>query len=114
MRLIEKQDRLGGTAAISGGVVWLPDHAQMAAQGKTDSAAEALAYFRSLDHGEMDEAVLAAFVTEARQMHNFLTGIGALQLTMMPDYPDYYGERPGAKADGGRSLDNELFDFNMQ
>lgn len=112
VRLIEKQDRLGGTAAISGGVVWLPDHEQMAAQGKDDSADEAKAYFRSLDHGEMDEDVLGAFVTEARQMHSFLTGIDAIELTMMPDYPDYYGERPGAKAEGGRSLDNELFDFN--
>lgn len=111
VRLIEKQDRLGGTAAISGGVVWLPDHEQMAAQGKADSAADAKAYFRSLDHGEMDEAVLGAFVTEARPMLSFLTAIGAIELTMMPDYPDYYGERPGAKADGGRSLDNELFDF---
>jgi 3-oxosteroid 1-dehydrogenase len=111
VRLIEKQDRLGGTAAISGGVVWLPDHDQMAAQGKQDSAAEALAYFLSLDHGEMDEAVLGAFVTEARQMLSFLTGIDAIRLTMMPDYPDYYEDRPGAKADGGRSLDNDLFDF---
>jgi len=111
VRLIEKQDRLGGTAAISGGVVWLPDHDQMAAQGKDDSAAEALAYFLSLDHGEMDEAVLGAFVTEARQMLSFLTGIDAIRLAMMPDYPDYYEDRPGAKADGGRSLDNDLFDF---
>jgi len=111
VRLIEKQDRLGGTAAISGGVVWLPDHQQMAAQGKADSPAEALAYFQSLDNGEMDETVLGAFVTEARQMHSFLTGIDAIQLTMMPDYPDYYQDRPGAKAEGGRSLDNELFDF---
>ena len=111
VRLIEKQDRLGGTAAISGGVVWLPDHDQMAVQGKDDSAAEALAYFLSLDHGEMDKEVLTAFVTEARQMLSFLTGIDAISLTMMPDYPDYYEDRPGAKADGGRSLDNELFDF---
>lgn len=111
VRLIEKQDRLGGTAAISGGVVWLPDHEQMAAQGIEDSAAEALAYFLSLDHGEMDESVLDAFVTEARQMLSFLTDIDAIKLTMMPDYPDYYEDRPGAKADGGRSLDNELFDF---
>jgi succinate dehydrogenase/fumarate reductase flavoprotein subunit len=110
VRLIEKQDRLGGTAAISGGVVWLPDHDQMAAQGKEDSAAEALAYFLSLDHGEMDEDVLGAFVTEAGPMLSFLTDIDAINLTMMPDYPDYYEERPGAKA-GGRSLDNELFDF---
>ncbi|MFT5329660.1 MAG: 3-oxosteroid 1-dehydrogenase [Parasphingorhabdus sp.] len=110
VQLIEKQDRLGGTAAISGGVVWLPDHEQMAAQGKDDSAADALAYFLSLDHGEMDEEVLAAFVTEARQMHSFLTGIDAIRLTMMPDYPDYYEDRPGAKT-GGRSLDNDLFDF---
>lgn len=112
VKLIEKQDRLGGTAAISGGVVWLPDHDQMAAQGKEDSAADALAYFQSLDHGEMDEEVLRAFVTEARQMLSFLTGIDAIKLTMMPDYPDYYEDRPGAKTDGGRSLDNELFDFN--
>ena len=110
VRLIEKQDRLGGTAAISGGVVWLPDHEQMAAHGKDDSAADALAYFLSLDHGEMDEEVLGAFVTEARQMHSFLTGIDAIRLTMMPDYPDYYEDRPGAKT-GGRSLDNDLFDF---
>ena len=81
-------------------MVWLPDHEQMAAQGKADSPADAKAYFLSLDHGEMDEAVLGAFVTEARQMHSFLTGIDAIKLTMMPDYPDYYGERPGAKADG--------------
>ena len=112
VRLIEKQDRLGGTAAISGGVVWLPDHEQMAAQGIEDSAAEALSYFLSLDHGEMDEDVLGAFVTEAGPMLSFLTSIDAIKLTMMPDYPDYYEDRPGAKADGGRSLDNELFDFN--
>ncbi len=82
----------------------------MEPQGKEDSAAEALAYFLSLDHGEMDEDVLGAFVTEAGPMHSFLTEIGAIKLTMMPDYPDYYEDRPGAKA-GGRSLDNELFDF---
>lgn len=111
VRLIEKQDRLGGTAAISGGVVWLPDHDQMAAQGKDDSPADALAYFQSLDHGEMDTAVLTAFVTEAKQMLSFLTDLDAIKLTMMPDYPDYYEDRPGAKAEGGRSLDNELFDF---
>ncbi len=92
-------------------MVWLPDHDQMAEQGKSDSTDAALAYFRSLDHGEMDEEVLAAFVSEARQMLSFLTGIDAIKLTMMPDYPDYYQDRPGAKADGGRSLDNELFDF---
>nr|WP_231862743.1 FAD-binding protein [Sphingorhabdus sp. M41] len=110
VRLIEKQDRLGGTAAISGGVVWLPDHDQMAAQGISDSSAEALAYFLSLNHGELDEAVLSAFVTEAGPMLSFLTGIDAIKLTMMPDYPDYYEDRPGAKR-GGRSLDNELFDY---
>ncbi len=110
VRLIEKQDRLGGTAAISGGVVWLPDHDQMAAQGIADSSADALAYFQSLDHGEMDEATLRAFVTEAGPALSFLTGMDAIKLTMMPDYPDYYEDRPGAKT-GGRSLDNELFDF---
>ncbi|ASK89085.1 3-oxosteroid 1-dehydrogenase [Sphingorhabdus sp. SMR4y] len=82
----------------------------MAAQGIADSNADALAYFRSLDHGEMDEATLRAFVAEAGPALSFLTGVDAIRLTMMPDYPDYYEDRPGAKT-GGRSLDNELFDF---
>jgi 3-oxosteroid 1-dehydrogenase len=111
VNVIEKGAQLGGTAAISGGVVWIANNPQMRSAGLADSAEEALAYFTSLDHGEMDPAVLAAFVREGPEALAFLEQAQALKLSIIPGYPDYYLDRPGAKPDGGRALDNELFDF---
>ena len=109
--VIDKGDRLGGTAAISGGIVWIANNPQMQAAGLADSPEEALAYFGSLDHGEMDPAVLEAFVQEGPVALEFLEQADALQLSILDGYPDYYLDRPGAKPGGGRALDNELFDF---
>jgi 3-oxosteroid 1-dehydrogenase len=109
--VVEKGEQLGGTAAISGGVVWVANNSQMRSAGLADSEKEALAYFTSLDHGEMDPAVLAAFVREGPEALSFLEAADALRLSIIPGYPDYYLDRPGAKPDGGRALDNELFDF---
>jgi 3-oxosteroid 1-dehydrogenase len=109
--IIEKGAQLGGSAAISGGIVWIADNPQMQAAGIADSAEDALAYFRSLNHGEMDDEVLQAFVREGPAALRFLEGAEALKLSILPAYPDYYLDRPGAKPDGGRALDNELFDF---
>ncbi len=111
--IIEKGDRLGGTAAISGGIVWVANNPQMQAAGIADSAQEALAYFTSLDHGEMDAEVLAAFVNEGPNALAFLADAGALEMSILPGYPDYYLDRPGAKPEGGRALDNDLFDFKL-
>lgn len=109
--IIDKNDRLGGTAAISGGIVWMADNRHMKAAGLADSAENALAYFGSLDHGEMDADVLAAFVRDGPSALAFLEDEKALQLSILDGYPDYYLDRPGAKSGGGRALDNELFDF---
>ncbi|MEP3226234.1 MAG: FAD-dependent oxidoreductase [Parasphingorhabdus sp.] len=111
--IIEKQAKLGGTAAISGGIVWIPGNRQMQAQGLDDSIDDALAYFRSLDHGDIDENTLAAFVKESPNALAFLEDMDAARLSMLEGYPDYYLDRPGAKPDGGRALDNELFDFSV-
>lgn len=111
--VIEKGDRLGGTAAISGGIVWVANNPQMQAAGMADSADEALAYFGSLDHGEMDADVLSAFVNEGPQALAFLSDADAVKMSILPGYPDYYLDRPGAKPEGGRALDNDLFDFRL-
>ncbi|MEI6640966.1 MAG: FAD-dependent oxidoreductase [Novosphingobium sp.] len=109
--IVEKGERLGGTAAVSGGIIWAANNPRMQAAGMADSEEDALAYFGSLDHGEMDADVLGAFVREAPQALGFLEEAGALEVSILPGYPDYYLDRPGAKAEGGRALDNELFDF---
>ena len=109
--VVEKADKVGGTAAISGGIVWVPSNPQMEAAGIADSREDAMAYFKSLDHGEMDDDVLGAFVDQGRHALKFLDDLDAAKLSLLSGYPDYYLDRPGAKADGGRALDNDLFDF---
>lgn len=110
--IIEKQDQLGGTAAISGGIIWVPGNHYMDAHGLSDSREDAMAYFQSLDQGDIDEAVLSSFVDESPKALKFLAENDAAGLSMLEGYPDYYLDRPGAKPEGGRALDNDLFDFN--
>lgn len=110
--VLEKGDRLGGTASISGGIVWMPQNPQMAAAGIPDSREEALSYFKTLDQGDIDPALLEALVDEGPAALRFLEGIDAFKAVLLDAYPDYYLDSPGAKPNGGRALDNALFSFD--
>ncbi len=107
--LIEKFDRIGGTAAISGGVIWVPNNPRQQAAGMSDSREEALAYFRALNHGDLVDETLEAFVDQGPVALEFLEQAGAMQVALLDGYPDYYLDRPGAKPEGGRALDHDLF-----
>jgi 3-oxosteroid 1-dehydrogenase len=64
--VVEKSDMIGGTTAVSGGVLWIPQNAHMAKGGMEDSREEALAYVRHLAMGvEPDPALLEVFVDTA-------------------------------------------------
>jgi len=110
--LIERESRIGGTSAISGGVIWVADNPRMRAAGMADSREDALAYFRSLAHGDLVDETLEAFVDRGPEALAFLEGIGALKVAVLPGYPDYYLDRPGAKPEGSRALDHDLFDLD--
>ena len=111
VRLIEKSTNVGGTAAISGGVVWVPGNAHMAADERDADRAAALAYFHALSD-DLDDDVLAAFVDGAGEAIAFLERATPLRFAILEGYPDYYLDRPGARPQGGRALDTDLFDFN--
>lgn len=107
--LIEKYDRIGGTGAVSGGVIWVPDNPRQRAAHMADTREEALAYFRALDHGDLVDETLEAFVDMGPEALAFLEDAGALKVALLEGYPDYYLDRPGAKPEGGRALDHDLF-----
>ena len=54
---------------------------------------------------------LEAFVDHGPDALDFLTRQGALSVSLLPGYPDYYLDRPGAKPEGGRALDHDLFPY---
>ena len=88
VRVIERFDRIGGTSAISGGVIWVANNPRQRAAGMADSRAEALAYFRSLDHGDLRDDVLEAFVDQGPEALGFLERIDALRVSLLAGYPD--------------------------
>jgi len=109
--VLEKGAKLGGSAAISGGIVWMPNNHLMKQKGLQDSPEEGIAYFKSLDHGDLRDDMLEALVREGPEALAKLVQLDALSLSLLEGYPDYYLDRPGAKPEGGRAMDNELFAF---
>ena len=104
--LVEKSDRVGGTTAVSGGVVWVPCNHHMT---EPDSRAEALGYVLRLADGRSDEAMIGAWLDAAPKMVRWVEEKTPVSFTSLARYPDYHPELPGGKT-GGRSLDPGLFD----
>ncbi|ATE65855.1 FAD-binding protein [Rhizorhabdus dicambivorans] len=114
--VIEKSDRYGGTSAVSGGAIWIPNNAFL---GDQDSPAKALGYLEKVTEGRVPTAKLERYVQMAPEMVAYLKSLGIEYYTnpYMP-YPDYYpfvkGSLPGGRTmlvrpmDGG-ALGEEFF-----
>ena len=113
--VLEKTGLVGGTTAISGGVMWIPANRYMKQAGIDDSTALATAYLDAVigDRPDMPGASRErrlAYVEQAPQMLDFLAGQG-LKFRRMPSWPDYY-DAPGASVPG-RTVVSELFDARL-
>ena len=109
--VIERSDTVGGTTAVSAGVVWVPNNRYMQTAGIADCREEAIAYITRLCDGRSDVHTIAAFVDTAPAMLDFVEEVTPLKFMLLPHYTDYYAEFPGGKS-GGRSLDSGLFNTN--
>jgi succinate dehydrogenase/fumarate reductase flavoprotein subunit len=110
--LLEHTPWVGGTTAISGGMVWVPANHKMAQLGLADSADAARTYLRHTVLADDDASPLDAFVAQADDAIRHLEAHTALRLQPVLRYPDYYPELPGATA-GGRVLEPVPFDARM-
>lgn len=109
--VLEKADFLGGTAAVSGGMVWVPMNKEMLALGASDRREAALEYLTTLVGGRTDLAMLATLVDHGPQMLEFVAGRG-LHMRPLDNFPDYHPEWSGAHQ-GGRSLEPILYDGTL-
>lgn len=108
--LLESTEKWGGSSAMSGGGMWLPDNPLMRRDGVGDSREEALEYMEE-SIGDVGRA------TSRARKEAFVDGVDDFVLTAerhgmtfarATDYPDYYPELPGGKI--GRSIECEPFD----
>jgi 3-oxosteroid 1-dehydrogenase len=110
--VLEKSATVGGTTAVSGGVVWVPTNHHMAEVGIADSREEALLYMKRLADGRGEDKLIETYIDQAPVMLRFVEKAASISFTALGRYPDYHPEFPGGKP-GGRSLDPGLFDSNL-
>lgn len=110
--LLEHTPWVGGTTAISGGMVWVPANHKMLEAGRADSVDAAREYLRHTVPPHDNAAPLETFVTQAGEAIRYLEAHTALRLQPVMNYPDYYPDQPGATA-GGRVLEPVPFDGRL-
>ena len=70
--LFEKQDIVGGTAGVSGGIIWAPMNSHMKEKGIEDNRSMAIDYFMSLSNGEIDSTRLESFIDNCAAAIDFI------------------------------------------
>jgi 3-oxosteroid 1-dehydrogenase len=109
--VLEKQERVGGSTAMSGGIVWVPNNPVMRADGVPDSYEDAMAHFEAVvgDVGPASSFERRhAFLTAGPEMVSFLRERG-VRFVHCPGYSDYYSSAKGGH-DNGRGIEAVPFD----
>lgn len=109
VQVYEKAPTVGGTTAVSGGIVWIPAH-NRCPDGEL-TAADALKYLRAQSLGSMDDELVETFVRTGPAMLDFIEAHSGLHFEIATGFPDYRPELPGGRPSGGRSLSAVPFDL---
>ena len=97
--LVEKTSQLGGTSALSGGAIWVPNNPYMHSVGQSDSPEEAKEYMKICIGNVGSEEKIDSYIRHAPEMVRFMKRNSRVDFRPVP-YPDYYPERPGGKTTG--------------
>jgi 3-oxosteroid 1-dehydrogenase len=109
--VLEKQQLLGGSTAMSGGIVWVPNNPVMQAIGVPDSYEDAMVHFEAVvgDVGPCSSFERrAAFLAAGPEMVAFLQRLG-IRFVYCRGYSDYYSSAKGGH-DLGRGIEPIPYD----
>ncbi|HTN80867.1 MAG TPA: FAD-dependent oxidoreductase [Acidimicrobiales bacterium] len=110
--VVEKAPLVGGTAAWSGGQVWIPNNPHMREAGISDDRERAITYVMSLSRDMLERELIEAYVDAGPEMVSMLEATTPVQFYAVPGMPDYHPEFPGGSPDGGRTIECPLFPFD--
>jgi succinate dehydrogenase/fumarate reductase flavoprotein subunit len=105
--VLEKTRCIGGTTAISGGMVWAPNSAGDC--DSTDSPAQAETYLDETVPTDAGRDLRRAFLKAAPKAIAYMRRHTSVQLKPVPFYPDYYPAAAGSTT-SGRVLEPVPFD----
>ncbi len=105
--VIEKSGLYGGTSAISGGGVWIPNNRYAKAAGAEDSIDKARTYLlNTTPAGQVPEHLVDAYLVNGPKMIDFLHERSQVRYVTLEHYPDYYSDQDGSMP-GHRSMEPE-------
>jgi 3-oxosteroid 1-dehydrogenase len=110
VEVYEKAATVGGTSAVSGGIVWVPAHDRMPDEELT--VADAMDYLRAQSFGAMDEGLVETLVRTGPVMLDFVEAHSDIRFEIAEGFPDYKPELPGGRPGGGRSLNAVPYDLS--
>jgi succinate dehydrogenase/fumarate reductase flavoprotein subunit len=106
--VLEKSALLGGTSAVSGGMLWVADNHHAREAGLADSKEAAAEYVRAVARGRGRDELLDAALNYGDRMLRFVEDECGLRFIFLNNFPDYRQDLPGA-VEGGRTVEPELF-----
>lgn len=109
--LLERGALVGGTSALSGGIVWVPGNPEARELGVDDSVEKALGYLEVLAHGTADLAVARVWLESGGDLLDFLARSTPISLHLVPGLPDKHPEHAGGLVGGGRAMEPSAFAF---
>jgi succinate dehydrogenase/fumarate reductase flavoprotein subunit len=105
----EKEPFFGGTTALSGGWLWIPNHPMQKEIGVADSIEDASTYLLHEAGEKFDPERVNAFLTAGPKMVEFFTRETAVRFDPSATFSDYHPDAPGGRP-GGRSIVARAFD----
>lgn len=111
--LVEKDSKVGGAAAYSGGQVWVGANHVAARQDMEDNVADVMQYVHAAakrDEASIDSALCERWIRGAADAARWLEARGAIAWELIPDYPDYYFPTLPGSRPAGRYLTGAAFD----
>ncbi|MGW5575087.1 FAD-binding protein [Nocardia thailandica] len=102
--VIEKGAHYGGSTALSGGGIWVPNNPTLLREGLGDSRADVRAYLDAVVGDRVPSANLDRFIDEGPRMLEFLETSPHLRFQWCTGYSDYHPEAPGGRPNG-RSIE---------
>lgn len=111
--VVEKSALLGGTSAVSGGMLWVAANHLAAQAGIIDDRESASRYVRAVSRDRGRDDLFDAAVDHGDDMLRYSSEQLGIRYLLLDNFPDYRMDLPGAQ-DGGRTVEPALYDAEAQ
>ncbi|WP_068268829.1 FAD-binding protein [Aldersonia kunmingensis] len=111
--IIEKASVYGGTTALSGGNIWIPNNPTLKREGLADTREDVRRYLDAVIGDRVPSVNIDAFIDHGPRTMEFLERTSPhMRFQWCTGYSDYHPEKPGGRA-AGRTIEPLPFDLKL-